>query len=269
MRLCKSTIHGVLGAIILTAGIATPMSMGAEEAASSEETVEVRIKLPDGSTVVQKAKKDSSRVKLANRVSTSKRLSDGSRVSVNSSSGSSVRGRTSGARSKTHSGSSSAGSSSEATRGVVVRSSRPVQSAPAPAPESTSSDDVQADLNIPTVGAASHDGNTAFGGQTVNFEGTGMYGAVIGRTIYLVGVELAHADQPFEVARGTRIMNDSVIRDESDLSGTTPGRNAIESRTHLKMTFEAGAVVNLVMYSDSSDSESSSREERTWTVQVR
>lgn len=265
MRLCQSTIHSVLGAIILTAGVATSMSMGADEAASSEETVEVRIKLPDGSTVVQKAKKDSSRVKLTNRVSTSKRLSDGSRVSINSSSSSAVRVRTSGARSKTRSG-----SSSNATRGTVVRT-RAVQSAPAPspAPESTTNDDVQSDLNIPTVGAATHDGNTAFGGQTVSFEGTGMYGAVIGQTIYLVGVELAHADQAFEVSRGTRIMNDSVIQDDSDLSGMAPGRNAIDARTHLKLTFEPGAVVNLVMYSDTSDTESSTREERTWTVQVR
>lgn len=265
MRLSKSTIHGVLGAVILSAGFATPMSMAAEEPAG-EETVEVRIKLPDGSTVVQQAKKDSSRVKLANRGSTSQRLSDGSRVSVSSSS-SSGRARTSGARSATRGNAASSGSSS--SRGIVV-SSRAKQVAPAPAPEpETSGDDtVQGDLEVPTVGAAEHDGTSAFGGQTVSFEGTGMYGAVIGRTIYLVGVELAHADQPFEVSRGTRIMNDSVIMDESELGSMNTGRNAIDARTHLKLTFESDTVVNLVMYSDPTN-ESSAREERTWTVRIR
>jgi len=268
MRLCRTTIHGMLGAIILSAGMATPVCVAADETANAEETVEVRINLPDGSTVVQKTKKDSSRVKLADRESPTQRLNDGSRVSLSSSSSSSGRVRTSGARSATRGGAAS--DSASTTRGIVV-STRPNQPAPAPAPEPESTQDhgVQSDLSLPTVGAAEHDGDTAFGGQTVSFEGTGMYGAVIGRTIYLVGVELAHADRGFEVARGTRIGNDTVIMDESVLGGMRPGRNAIDSRTHLKLTFESDTVVKLVMYSDPGDSESSTRQERVWIVQIR
>ena len=261
-------IHGMLGAVILTAGIATPMSMAAEEPASEAEAVEVRIKLPDGSTVVQKSTKDSSRVNLQTKETTTSHLSDGSRVSMGSSASGSKKSRSRGARSATKKG---AKANAPATTHRVVVSTRPSAPAqePAPEPAQASNDSVESDLQVPTVGAAQHDGNTAFGGQTVNFAGTGMYGAVIGRTIYLVGVELAHADQDFEVSRGTRIGSDSVIMDEADLGTMNTARNAIEAKAHLKLTFDSATVVNLVMYSDPGDSESSTREERVWTVQIR
>lgn len=268
MRLRNSTIHGMLGAVILTVGLATPMSLAAEDPASETETVEVRINLPDGSTVVQQSRKDSSRVNLQTKESTTRQLNDGSRVSVGSSSSRSGKIRSRGARSATRKG---AQSSAPATTHRVVVSARPnpTSQTPAAEPDSTSSDSVASDVQVPTIGAARHDGNTAFGGQTVNFAGTGMYGAVIGRTIYLVGVELAHADQAFDVSRGTRIGNDTVIMDESDLGTMSTARNAIEAKTHLKLTFDSATVVNLVMYSDPGESDSNTREERIWTVQIR
>lgn len=268
MRLQNSTIHGMLGAVILTMGLATSMSLAAEEPSSEAETVEVRINLPDGSTVVQRSKKDSSRVNLQTKESSAHQLNDGSRISVGSSSSSSGKIRSRGARSATRKGTQS---SAPATTHRVVVNARQNQASQSPEaePVSNTSDSVATDIQIPTVGAAQHDGNTAFGGQTVNFAGTGMYGAVIGRTIYLVGVELAHADQAFEVSRGTRIGNDTVIMDESDFGTMSTARNAIEAKTHLKLTFDSSTVVNLVMYSDPGESDSSTREERIWTVQIR
>ena len=102
-----------------------------------------------------------------------------------------------------------------------------------------------------------------------------MYATVIGDTIYLVGVEFAQADQDFEVLRGTRLLADSAILDETDL-GDLGTENRHESRSQMKLRFEPGTVVNLVMYSQSGDADSWSgkdlnetRQERTWTVRIR
>ena len=151
-------------------------------------------------------------------------------------------------------------------------SSGPVSENPAGAGQQDAAPDTSAEpaLNVPTVGPAQHGDGGAFGGQTVNFAGTGMYGAIIGNTVYLVGVELAHADQDFEVTRGTRIGSETVIMDEVDPADRpTKGRNAIDGKTQLKLSFESGAVVELVMYSQSNGNESVEREERTWTVRIR
>ncbi len=266
MRLRTTSFHGLLGAIILSAGFAAPMSLAGEEPASSEETVDVRIKMPDGSVIIQKAKKSPSRVNVNAPKQSSKRLSDGSRVSLGSGGGA-VTTRTSGARSATK-------KSSSASQGVGSGrggGSGPVSENPAAGEQDVAGDtSAESALNVPTVGPAQHGEGGAIGGQTVNFAGTGMYGAIIGNTVYLVGVELVHADQGFEVVRGTRIGSETAIMDEADLSNRpATGRNAIDGKTQLKLSFESGTVVELVMYSQSNGNESVEREERTWTVRIR
>ncbi|MBL4591233.1 MAG: hypothetical protein JKY96_04670, partial [Phycisphaerales bacterium] len=119
----KSTLNGLLGAIILSAGFAVA-SPAMAEPTNTEETVDVRIKMPDGTVVVQKARRHSARVDASVLgQKTVKRLPDGSRVSIGANTGSAR--RTSGARSSTSHSASNQGTTVR-RRSIVIESQAPV-----------------------------------------------------------------------------------------------------------------------------------------------
>ena len=268
MRTRKTTLHGLLGALILTAGFAAPIASAADEK-SSDDSVSVRINLPDGSVVVQKAKKQPSRVRSSSPTRTSSKLSDGSRVSIGSSSSRSAR-RSSGARSATR-GTTVTEKSTRSGSSMVV-STRPAREAEDTPPQSETTgtnSTVDSGSNISTIGQARQDGEDAIGGQTVSFKDIGMYGAVIGETVYLVGVELVHADQDFDTIRGTRIGADSAIMIDTGIPDTGHDFATFDSKTGLKLSFESGTVVTIEMYSTPDEDSGHARERRTWTVRIR
>jgi hypothetical protein len=263
MRTGQANLCGLLGAFLLAAGIAAPVTFGAEKAASNGESENIRINLPDGRVIVQRAAKSPSRMRTTPAATSSRRLADGSRVSVGSSS-SGVSRHTSGARSATR------GSSSSSSSRSIVATTRPVSSTqsndhgtPQVEPTKTDSDSAESGLRVPSFGNAQHDGDGAVGGQKVSFKDVGIFGAVIGNTVYLVGVELVHADQSFDTIRGTRIGSESAIMIDTEFTSDDE-QARFDRRTGLKLTFEPGSVVTLVMYSDS-DGE---RDQRTWTVRI-
>ncbi len=285
MKRAKRTLNGLLGAIVLSAGFAvsTPAIAGSGD---GEETVDVRIKMADGTVVIQKARRRSARVD-SGVLGTAKarRLPDGSRVSIGAGAGSSQ--STSGARSATRQ-SGQAEQGTAARRGGVVSTSKQQDTQDAGAQgidrgmdasgangavENSASE--QDTPNVPTAGNPQYSSDGAFGGQTVSFKDLNMYATVIGDTIYLVGVEIAQADQSFDVVRGTRLLADTAILDETVLVSRS-AEDRHEGRAQLKLQFEPGTVVNLVMYSQSGDADSWSgkglsetREKRTWTVRIR
>lgn len=125
---------------------------------------------------------------------------------------------------------------------------------------------------VSSLGSPSYDrdGN-ATGGQRVEFNEAGMSAAVVGNRVYFIGVELVMADQPFEIITGTRVGTDAVITEDTRLSnnGVDPLSSFNTGQSSIKIELEAGAVVNLTMFTPSSDALSPDREQRTWTVRIR
>lgn len=136
----------------------------------------------------------------------------------------------------------------------------------------TSASNNASSQRVSSLGSPSYDrdGN-ASGGQRVEFSDAGMSAAVVGNRIYFIGVELVMADQPFEIITGTRVGTDAVITEDTRLSNN--GVDSLSSfntgQSSIKIELEAGTIVNLTMFTPSSDAQSPDREQRTWTVRIR
>lgn len=318
-------INSLLLAISLSAGIASPLALAAEESkedaspilAGAEEQgqdmtqesrkdadyVAVRVSLPDGRSFTRLEPKRTMSARYSRSgsapISTSRRMSDGARVSVGArgvsggSNSSSVRsGGSSGGGSSSSSsggggggGSSSAMISKEAAQegGLEARASSAgvftfghsgsgFESNSSGDNGSGSSRDRDSRPAVPTVGAPRFDreGN-ASGGQRVEFHDAGMSAAVIGNRVYLNNVELVSADQPFSIITGTRVGSDSVIMEDGRLSSN--GVDHLSSfntgSSSIKLEFDSDTIVTLSLYTQSSSSLNPDREMRTWTVRIR
>lgn len=123
---------------------------------------------------------------------------------------------------------------------------------------------------VHTVGGARYNQEGATGGQRVEFYDAGMSAAVIGNTVYFIGVELVQSDHLFEVVTGTRIGADSVIMEDLRLpAGINPLSSWNTGASTIRLEFESNEIVNLVMHSQPSDSSNPDRVQRTWTVRIR
>jgi hypothetical protein len=135
---------------------------------------------------------------------------------------------------------------------------------------STSSGHAAPPRSVHTVGGARYSQDGATGGQRVEFHDAGMGAAVIGNSVFFIGVELVQANQSFQVITGTRVGADSAIMEDRRLPG---GSNPLSSwnvgASTLRLDFVSGSLVDLVMYSQSADASHPDRVERTWTVQIR
>ncbi len=318
-------INSLLLAISLSAGIASPLALGAEESkeesspilAGAEEQgqdetqesrkdadyVAVRVSLPDGRSFTRLEPKRTMSARYSRSgsalISTSRRMSDGARVSVGArgvsggSNSSSVRsgGSSSGGGSSSSSAGGGGGGSSAATiskesaeeGGLEARTSNAgvfsfgnsgsdFESNSSGDNGSSSSRDTDSRPAVPTVGSPRFDreGN-ASGGQRVEFHDAGMSAAVIGNRVYLNNVELVSADQPFEIITGTRVGSDSVIMEDGRLSSN--GVDHLSSfntgSSSIKLEFDSDTTVTLSLYTQSSNSLNPDREMRTWTVRIR
>lgn len=321
-------INSLLLAISLSAGIASPLALGAEESkedaspilAGAEEQgqdetqesrkdadyVAVRVSLPDGRSFTRLEPKRTMSARYSRSgsapISTSRRMSDGARVSVGArsvsggSNSSSVRsggssGGGGGSSSSSAGGGGGGGGSSAATiskesaqeGGLEARASSAgvfsfgnsgsgFESNSSGDNGSSSSRDSDSRPAVPTVGSPRFDreGN-ASGGQRVEFHDAGMSAAVIGNRVYLNDVELVSADQPFSIITGTRVGSDSVIMEDGRLSSN--GVDHLSSfntgSSSIKLEFDSDTTVTLSLYTQSSNSLNPDREMRTWTVRIR
>ena len=125
--------------------------------------------------------------------------------------------------------------------------------------------------SVPTIGGAQYSQDGAVGGQRVEFHDAGMGAAVVGNTVYFIGVELVQSDQGFEVVTGTQVGGDSVMMDgtrrSSSSSDFISSWNTGEST--IKLDFPSDTIVELRMFSQPVDASHPDREERTWTVRIR
>lgn len=313
MQPSTTTVRTLLGALLLSAGLANSLAMGDEPSTEQEagteavhkesdvessesastssqanaDMVEVRVSLPDGRTIVRLESKRSMSARYNSRHSspsstTSRRLSDGSRISVGSrsvSGGSNSSSARSGGSSG-GGGGSSASSSGGGGGGAVSSKSQAGAMQQSGGGVFSYGDGVRANTNnaeqtprpVPTVGNPSYDreGN-ASGGQRVEFHDAGMSAAVIGNRVYFIGVELVSANAPFEIITGTRVAEDSVIMDDQRLGSS--GSDALSSfdtrNSEIKLEMDSGTVVDLVLFSRSSNPNSPERVQRTWTVRIR
>jgi len=139
---------------------------------------------------------------------------------------------------------------------------------------STDSSEANADStdtrSVPTVGNPEYTDDGAIGGQRAEFHDAGIGAAVIGNTVYFIGVELVQADQPFEVNTGTRIGADSAILLDSRPSGGGDLLNDWNTAASpIQLDFESNTIVDLVMLSVPTDASNPIRIQRTWTVRIR
>lgn len=128
------------------------------------------------------------------------------------------------------------------------------------------------DPPVPTVGDPQYDGDTAVGGQRVEFLDAGISAAVIGNTIYFNGVELVHADRPFEVVLGTRLGGDSAMMDDTRSTAPTGDGDTgtfDTDDTVLKLEFASETTVTLMMQSFAGNPAAPNRVQRFWTVRIR
>lgn len=261
--------------------------------------VKVRISLPDGRTITRLEPKHNISARYNSRVSASSGVSGartgGSSVSVASrsvsggSNTSSVKsgggGGGGGGGSSTSFGGGGGGGGSSASAetsgageakpelsGGVFSYGNTGASASGSSASQTSASNNASSQRVSSLGAPSYDreGN-ASGGQRVEFSDAGMSAAVVGNRIYFIGVELVMADQPFEIITGTRVGTDAVITEDTRLSNN--GVDSLSSfntgQSSIKIELEAGTIVNLTMFTPSSDAQSPDREQRTWTVRIR
>ncbi len=264
-------------------------SDGAEsllEKVQEEEMVEVRISLPDGRTIIrlEPAGKTSAKRTISVGLRVSKTLSDGSRVSYGTSGvtggggGASFASRSGGGSGRASSGGGGGGSSSSA--GGALSSSGGGGAVGAASRASTGLDDLggsghaesssSSGGSVHTIGDPIYNDDGAVGGQRVEFHEAGMGAAVIGNTVYFIGVELVQADQPFEIVDGTRIGSDSVMQIErNQSSGTDLISSWNTAGSPIKLDFASNTVVDLVMLSLPADASNPIREQRTWRVRIR
>lgn len=329
-------IRTFLGALVLSAGFATPLALadepvseqpvpgesdaqqqaeaGNEQQATtskreSADYVEVRVSLPDGRTFTRLEPKRNISARYTRKssapASTSRRMSDGSRISVASrgvrggSNASSVRvggggggggggavsssggggggGGGSAASSATKGSSSAAGAEApiEAKAsggGIFSYGSESSNTGSANAPSSNATGSNAGRQSVPTIGEPSYDreGN-ATGGQRVEFHDAGMSAAVIGNRVYFNNVELVVADQPFQVISGTRLEHNSAIMEDGRLgSGGTGALGSFNTRSSsIKLEFESDTTVTLMLYTQPLNSINPERDMRTWTVRIR
>ncbi len=327
-------IRTFLGALVLSAGFATPLALADESAneqpqlgetesrqqdaagndkqptatkRDSADFVEVRVSLPDGRTFTRLEPKRNISARYTRKgsapASTSRRMSDGSRISVAShsvrggSNASSVRiggssGGGGGASSSSGGGGGGGGAAaSSATKGssgsagvqapveakasgggIFSFGSEGSNSGSANAPSSNASGSSAGRQSVPTIGEPSYDreGN-ATGGQRVEFHDAGMSAAVIGNRVYFNNVELVVADQPFQVISGTRLEHNSAIMEDGRLgSGGTGALGSFNTRSSsIKLEFESDTTVTLMLYTQSQNSFNPERDMRTWTVRIR
>jgi|GEM_PF-2153462 len=124
---------------------------------------------------------------------------------------------------------------------------------------------------VPTVGSAQYSQDGAVGGQRVEFHDSGMGAAVVGNTVYFIGVELVQSDQAFEIVTGTQVGGDSVMMQDTRMS--TNSTDVLSSwntgASTIKLDFPSDTVVDLRMFSQSVDAGHPNRIERTWTVRIR
>ena len=227
--------------------------------------------------------------------STSRTLSDGSRISVGArgvsggSNGSSVRigggGGGGGSSSSSAAGGGGGGGGSASAKGAELSSDRTLtavadaSSASAGSgifsygePSSSASSNNQQEP-VSTLGDPTIDRSTghATGGQRVEFSDAGMGAAVVGNRVYFNNVELVTADQPFEVLSGTRIDLDTVMMESGRMAANDNGSlNSFNTRgSTIKLELESGTVVTFTMYTESGNSLMPQREVRTWTVRIR
>lgn len=326
MQRSTPSIRTLLGALMLSAGIASPIALaddgvseeqhtgesappvesvvdpGDSDSSSTREDadlVRVRVSLPDGRTITRLEPKHSMSARYGNRSSTpqstSRRLADGSRISIgsrsvsggsNSGSAQSSGGGGGGGSSSSASGggggaSSSGGGGSVASkseageqRGAGVFSFGAGESATASGSEASNraSGSSATPRPIPTIGNPTYDrdGN-ASGGQRVEFHDAGMSAAVIGNRVYFTGAEMVSANAPFEVITGTRFATDSVIMDSLrlDSSGSDLLSSFNTRNSEIKVQMESGTVVDFVLFTPSDDPNNPERVQRTWTVRIR
>lgn len=322
------SIRTFLAALTLSAGVATPLALADEPAkddpalsdpdAQQQESsgdeqakgssrdnadyVEVRVSLPDGRTFTRLEPKRNLSARYSRPGSaptgTSRRLADGSRISVASrgvsggSNSSSVRtggggGGGGSAASSSGGGGGGGGASSSASKGSGSDASPETPSSANAsgggifaygssesqnAGGNSSSGSGAGRQPVPTIGDPTYDreGN-ATGGQRVEFHDAGMSAAVIGSRVYFNNVELVVADQDFEVVTGMRLEHNSAIMEESRLaSGDAGSLGSFNTRaSSIKLEFEPGTVVTLMLYTQSQSVIDPSREVRTWTVRIR
>ncbi|MDF1809973.1 MAG: hypothetical protein P1U42_09785 [Phycisphaerales bacterium] len=124
---------------------------------------------------------------------------------------------------------------------------------------------------VPTVGSAQYSQDGAVGGQRVEFHDSGMGAAVIGNTVYFIGVELVQSDQAFEVITGTQVGGDSVMMQDTRMSTSTTDVLSTwnTGASTIKLDFPSDTIVDLRMFSQSVDAGHPNRIERTWTVRIR
>ncbi len=329
MQLHSTQLTGLLGAILLSAGLAAPITLGDEvpeptgpavqvetvekdgdqhtrvgddgAKASSEKTqdeamIEVRISLPDGRTIIrlEPAGRTSARRIMPAGLRVSKTLADGSRVSYgtggvaggsnSSSAARSGSGGGSGGGGGASAGGGSGGGGGSGSSGSVASPSSGGGAAGSAARAYTGADDSEASSNaessssegssdtgsVHTIGDPIYNDDGAVGGQRVEFHGAGMGAAVIGNTVYFIGVELVRADQSFEIVDGTRIGSDSVMQVEGyQSSGTDLISSWNTAASPIKLDFASDTVVDLVMLSLPADASAPAREQRTWRVRIR
>lgn len=328
MQRSTPSIRNLLGALMLSAGIASPIALaddgvseeqhagesappvesvvdpGDSDSSSTREDadlVRVRVSLPDGRTITRLIPKHSMSARYGNRSSTpqstSRRLADGSRISIGSrgvsggsnsrsaqssggggggggGSSSSASGGGGGASSSGGGGSVASKSQAGEQRGAGVFSFGAGESATASGTEASkrASGSSATPRPIPTIGNPTYDrdGN-ASGGQRVEFHDAGMSAAVIGNLVYFNGAEMVSANAPFELITGTRFATDSVIMDSErlDSSGSDLLSSFNTRNSEIKVQMESGTVVDFVLFTPADDPNNPERVQRTWTVRIR
>lgn len=276
----------------------TPRAADSGEAKNDADYVKVRISLPDGRTITRLEPKHNISARYNTRVSAPTGASvsrgGGSSVSVGSrtvsggSNSSSVRaggggGGGGGGSSSSFGGGGGGGGSASAEssgaaeakpelKGGIFSYGGSGSNASDAGVSQSNANNNASNQRVSSLGSPSYDrdGN-ATGGQRVEFNDAGMSAAVVGNRIYFIGVELVMADQPFEIITGTRVGTDAVITEDTRLSnnGVDPLSSFNTGQSSIKIELEAGTVVNLTMFTPSSNALLPDREQRTWTVRIR
>ncbi|PCI10534.1 hypothetical protein COB72_02955, partial [bacterium] len=128
-----------------------------------------------------------------------------------------------------------------------------------------------AQRSVPTVGQASYTDFGAVGGQKVEFLDAGISASIVGQTVYFTGVQLVQANQSFGIVAGTRLGEGSAIMQEGrpGRGDSNPLGTSNTASSTIRLDFESGTTVDLVMLSNPENPGDPIREQRTWTVRIR
>lgn len=235
MRTDKLSLVMLAGLVLSAVGTA----YAGDETPGAGDQVQAVMSLPDGRRVVVSESAQPSRVAPTGSGGAVRRqLADGSRISY---------------------GLGDAPRATRARRSATQQTPSGAASR-APAPQRT---------NVSTVGSAHYDADAATGGQDVRFFDAGISAMVVGRTVYIWGVDFVQSSAEFEVIEGERFAYDSVIARESDAgTGSDAGEND-QMHAPIKLEYAPGTVVDLTLHASADNPESPDRAERSWTFRVR